>query len=259
MPTPQRIRDAALAKRKRTCVVCGTVFYVKKSSQVGRTCSKEHHRIHLSRLKTGTKQSPETIAKRSRSLEKAWADPGRRERWRSAVGDGIRRWHEDEDNARSFANRSSKRMKERHADPEWQKTRNNRSSRTMKENWAKHRDLFVTQACERYARGIGIASKESIQRKNQASKWIMKRAQEALHAETDYDAVFSRVQERFRNELPYDVEVHGDYTDYSRIIGEKVVNSIECRTIADGFLARAIPRFSSEWQENKGNASVHPH
>lgn len=207
--------------------------------------------MHQSTLSSGRIQSQETIRKRSESLRAARADPDRNARWNAAVAAGIRRWHADEDNARAFAKRGSDRMKRLHADPEWQKIRDERSTRTMKANWDKHRDAYVRAACEKYARGVGINTEESERRRVAAARWIMKRSVEALHDETDYDEVFTQVQHRLRAEMPYDELVHGDYRDYSRELGTKVVNSAECRAIADAFMSLAITRFSAEWQAAK--------
>ncbi len=251
MPTPDHIRQASLAKRRRVCVVCGATFHVKSADRIGRACSPEHLRVHRSRIAEGRTQSIETRRKRSESLRNARADPERNARWTAAAAEGSRRWHADDDNATAFAQSSSERMKRRHADPDWQKVRDERSSRTMKANWDKHRDAYVRAACDRYARGVGINTAESERRKVLAARWIMKHAQDALHTETDYDEVFARVQRQLRTETPYHEATHGDYQDYSRALGTRVANSPECREIADGFLSEAIPRFAAEWKAAK--------
>lgn len=256
MPTPDHIRQASLAKRRRVCVICDKEFHVKSADRVGRTCSKEHQRIHISRIQKGRKQSPETITKRSESIRAVWADPEKRSSWKEATTEGIRRWHENEVNARIFAKRSSERMKRRHADPEWQKVHKERSSRTMRANWAKYRNEYVAAACRRYEQGIGINSEDSIKKKNAACTWILKQAQAALHTETNYDAVFTEVQRQLRASMPYDPIVHGDHNEYSRLLGKKVVDSAECREIADGFLATAIPKYAAEWRTSRAMADV---
>jgi hypothetical protein len=147
-------------------------------------------------------------------------------------------------------------MKRRHTDPEFQERRDARSSRTMKANWEKHRNTFTAQSIERYQRmaaeGSGICSDDSEARKRLAAKWIMKRAQEALHTETDYNEVYAMVQARLRREMPYDGPAESaDYYEYCSKLGRAVTLSPECREIADSFLAEAIPRFAAEWRKHK--------
>jgi hypothetical protein len=254
MPTPERIKAASLEKRRRICVICGTVFLVKKTSDVGKTCSKPCHSTHNAKVRTGRKQSAETIARRSQSLRAARADPERNAAWNAAVAKGIAAWHDNPANAAEFAKRASDRMKLRHQEPDFQKRRDERSSRTMKATWKKNRDKFIAQAVSRYLRhrenGQGLWDSETIARKNEAAQWIMKRAQEAMHAETEYNAVFAEVQEQLRRETPYDgPQGAGDYLEYCQKIGTATVNDPRCRAIADAFMSEAIPRFSAEWRK----------
>jgi hypothetical protein len=247
--TPDRVKEASRKKRERTCVICGAQFLVKKSSHKGATCSKPCLSEYWRRAKTGLEQSKATKAKRSQALKAFRADPDRNAKWTEAAAAGAAKWHSAPDNAEAFAKRSSDRMKRRHADPDWQKVRDERSSRTMKANWERHRDSFVASSVERYARGEGFNSEEAKQKKAEANKWIMTKAQEALHSETDIDVVFMEVQERLRREMPYDGPLEtSDYYDYLKKLGTAVANSQEIRGLADTFMAEAIPRFAAQWQ-----------
>jgi len=150
-------------------------------------------------------------------------------------------------------------MKRRHADPEWQKVRDKRSSATMKTTWETRREQFTVQAAERYLRheeaGTGINSPDAKRRKAIAVQWIMKKAQEAFHAETEYNAVYAEVQARLRREMPYDGPQEGsDYMDYLQMLGRAVTCSPECRTIADTFLSEAISRFAKAWNARRDSA-----
>lgn len=202
------------------------------------------------------KVSPETRAKQSAAMKRKYANPEFAARHAETMRKVISEWHSDPKNAAAFAKRSSERMKRRHADPEWQKVRNARSSRVMKQNWENNRDLFVQQSIDRYQRmketGTGIVSEQAESRKRKANAWIMKKASRALHSETNYNEVYAEVQERIRNEQPFDPK--GDYYEYLKWLGSQVVNSPECRQIADTFLSKAIPRFAKEWQQRKGSA-----
>lgn len=253
MPTPQWIKDRAREARKRTCVICGAEHFVKKSSHAGKTCSGKCLSALKAQLRTGQKTSAETKSKLSAAIKRKYEDPAFAEKQQKATREAQKRWHDDPENAASFARRSSERMKRRHADPKWQKVRDERSSRVMKANWEKHRDTFVRQAIDRYARmkdeGTGIVSEQSEAKKRKAAKWIMKRASDAMHAETDYNETYAEVQARIRRERPF--EPGGDYYEYCKWLGAEVVNSPECREIADSFMSEAIPRFAAEWQQKK--------
>ena len=253
MPAPQWIRERALKARQRTCVICGTEFVVKKSSHAGKTCSVPCRKKLMSQNAKARRASPEQRAKLSLTMKEKYKDPAYAKRHKDATRSAQKKWHADPENAAAFAKRSSDRMKQRHADPEWQKVRNERSSRVMKENWEKYRDTFTQHSAERYQQmlktGSGLLSEEAEERKRAAAKWIMKRANDALHEETDYNEVYARVQARIRAEQPFDGE--GDYYTYCRWLGREVVNSPECRQVADEYMSEAIPRFSALWRERK--------
>lgn len=256
MPTPDHIRQESLRKRARLCTICGSAFVVRKADRKGSSCSPACLAILRRQNASGRPQSAETIAKRAAANREAWADSKANEVRRLAISTGVKAWHAEPSNAERFAKRSSDRMKALHADPDWQKIRDKRSSVVMKQNWQKHRDLFVQQAIERFHKsaleGSGLNSDESKKLSAQAAKWIFKRAQAALHSETDYDAIFTEVQARLRRERPFDGDESGaDYFDYLRQLCRDVVMSPECRILSDTFMASAIPRFSDEWQRNK--------
>lgn len=260
MPTPEWVKEASRQKRTRTCEICGASFLVRSTDRVGRTCSRPCLSKYVSNMKAGTKQSAETIAKRVEAIKAVRADPERNAQWNAAARDAIVRWHQDPKNAAAFARRSSERMKRRHQDPEFQKRRDERSSRTMKANWERMRDRFIEAAVERSVRdqelGLGLWSAEAVGRKNEASQWILKKANEALRLETDYNATYAEVQARLRREMPYDGPQDGsEYMDYLQKLGRAVVMSPECREIADSFLSEAIPRFGKAWQERKSRAA----
>lgn len=239
-------------KRERVCVICDTTFHAKRAGHKGLTCSVECRSILQSKNASGRSASDETRKKQSDSARLMHSDPEWREQWLVRQREWQVEWHKDPKNAADFAQRSSERMKKRHQDPEWQKVRNARSSRVMKENWAQYREEYTQRAAEQYQQmerdGTGLLSEKALERKLQATKWIMKRANEALHSETEYNEVYAAVQARIRIEQPFE---EGDYIDYCRWLGTQVVNSPECREIADGFLSGAIPRFAAQWQNKK--------
>lgn len=255
MPTPERIKAASREKRQRVCVICGTHFMVRAVGRVGKSCSAPCLSELRARLKRGTKQSAETVAKRSNSLKAVRSDPERNAKWTDAATQGLRRWHADPANAEAFATLSSERMKRRHTDPEWQKVRDARSSRTLKAVWETHREQFIAASIDRYARGIGLNSEEANAKRDEAHRWIMKKAQEALHTETDYNLVFADAQARLRREMPYDGPLEGsDYMEYLGKIGRATASSPECRQLSDTFMSEALPRFAAEWRRRKAVA-----
>lgn len=206
--------------------------------------------------KPGYKQSPETIAKRVASLKRfREQNPESEAARKRAVEEARVRWHADPKNAAAFAARSSERMKRRHADPEWQKVRDARSSRVGKEVWARNREHMTALSVERYAsmasEGTGLCSNESEAKRDAAGRWIMTRAQEAMRAETDYDAKYTEAQARVRAERPYLAAEWPDYIDYCSWCGTQTVNDPELRAIADAYLSQAIPRFAAEWRKTK--------
>jgi len=252
MPTPEWVKAASLAKRQRVCRVCGAEFVVRSADRVGATCSKVCQSKLNSDRQKGRKQSPETIAKRTAAIM-AWraANPEKDAERQAKCASKLR----DHTQTAEFASRSSERMARRHTDPDWQKIRNARSSRVMLQNWEKHRDRYVSSIAARHMRdmqnGTGMQSSEAKVRKVEAARWIMKRAQEALRSETEYSAVFGRMLENLRNEFPYNGPGGDDYYEYLQKLCKSVVSSTDCRSIADPFLAAAIPRFASEWREMK--------
>ena len=260
MPTPERVKLASLEKRKRICTICEAHFIVRSVDRKGVACSKDCLRKSMALRQKGHKQSPETIAKRSQAMKAVRADPERRAAWHAATAAAIKKWHTDPANAAAFAKRSSERMKRRHTDPDFQKRRDERSSRVMSANWQRHRESFIQQSIDRYERmaseGTGLLSEEAKAKKAVANKWILKQAQAALHTETDYDVTYTEVQARLRMERPYDGPQEGsDYLEYLQWLGRSVVNSPECRAIADDFLSRAIPHFAAEWNTRKKQAA----
>jgi hypothetical protein len=243
------------AARQRDCIICGASFTLRKAGSPAKTCSETCRSELQASVQSGRKHSPETIAKRAAAVKAALADPEVRKRQTEATRAARARWLANPDNAARFAHEASERMKRRHADPEWQTVRDARSSRVMKGNWEKHRDAFTAISVERYARGEGIASEEAKARKAVASKWIMKRAQEALHAETDYNLVYAEVQAELRNAHPYDPNTD-DYYEYCKKLGTLVVSDPRCMSIANSFLATAIPHYAAEWQKRKATATA---
>lgn len=252
MPTPERIKLASLAKRKRICTVCGAHFIVAKADRKGAACGPVCLSEVQRRNRLGKKATVETKAKMSAS-QKAFmaANPAIAKR-RVDIGRAALKhlWAED---AEALARASSERMKARHKDPDFQQRRDERSSRVMKDNWKKHRELFVQQSKDRYKSGItGLNEGEAADKRDAASKWIMKKAQEALHTETDFDDVFTAEHNRLRREMPYDGPKEGsDYMEYLGKLARAVNASPKVRAIADTFMREAIPRFAEEWQAQK--------
>ncbi len=253
MPTPEWKREESRRKRQRTCAVCGTEFLVRSVDRQGATCSKQCLSKHLSQKQTGRVQSEESRAKRSATMKTLRADPEANARWSAAAHAGIKRYLADPDNFAAFSARASDQMRKLHTDPEFQQRRNERSSRVMKQNWVKYREKFTQDAIEKYARGEACNSEEAKANKAKAAKWIMKKAQEALHTETDYDERYAEIQAQLRREMPYDGPLEtSDYYDYLQKLGKATVNHPELRELADTFMSEAIPRFAAAWHERKG-------
>ena len=245
---------------KRNCIHCGVEFKIegkRPSKCVRKTCSPACHKAILIKSSTGRTQSPETIAKRKSSIKAFRAANPEAEVMRKArAAEKLALWRSDPANAAAISKRSSDHMKRLHADPDFQERRNARSSQTMKRMWLLRREHMLDLVMQNHARMLatetGICGTDSVARKNAASKWIMTKAMEALHIETDYDAVFAAELDRLRREMPYDGPQDGsDYQDYCSKIGTAVTKSPACRGIADPFMSEAIPRFSKEWQARK--------
>lgn len=247
-------------KRQRVCTVCNKQFEVKRAGREGVTCSQGCLSAFRRKLAAGRTQSNETKVKRADSLRAAWSDPEKRELWSSAAREGLEEWHSDPSNAAKHSHRSSQRMTRLHQNPEFQERRNARSSRVMTENWERYRDDFTEYARARYRKmvegGTGIMSDESKRRRAEAGSWIMTKAQEALHSETKYNEMFKEVQARLREMNPFCGDADSrDYYDYCKKLGKLVVNSPECRAIADAFMSEAIPRFSREWNARRATTN----
>ena len=259
MPTPQWIKERSLEARLRTCVICENEFFAKKSSHVGKTCSTECLKALMVKNATGRKASAETRAKMRASHKLLNKDQEYKKRRMSAAIKGIRNWHADPKNAEKFSKIASERMKKFHQDPEYLKRKSERSSRVMKETWSKHRELFISQAIERYERmkknGTGILSEDAKKASAKANKWIMRNAMDALHNETNYNEVYAQVQARLRKEVPF---IPGnDYYEYLRWLGMEVTQSHECREIADAFIPQALSKFAKEWRDKNKNTPRH--
>lgn len=202
--------------------------------------------------KTRKPRSAEANAKAAATMRAKFADPVYRELHREKSAAATKKWHSDPDNAAKFAQRSSERMKKRHAEGNWKAEggRSGISSRAIKRTLDAHKDMFRQIAKDRYAAGIGLNSEESKAKKAAANKWIMKAAKDALHTETNYNQLFAEVHNRLRREMPYDgPSDSADYYEYIKKLGTATVNSPECRRCADEFMSLAIPRFAKEWRE----------
>ncbi len=254
MPTPQWIRDRSLERRKRTCQICGTEFYAKNASMIGATCSKPCFIERNRRIRIGHKHTDETKAKMAAS-QAAFrkANPAADAARQAKCAAKLRAFTQTPE----FAAMSSERMKKRHADPDWQPIRDARSSQVMRANWLKHRDSYTAAIRERYDRYLaidrGIGSTEAERRKREAAKWIMKRAQADLHADTEFDELWVEVLAEKRALHPYDGPLGtADYHEYCKRIGKLVTQDQRIRELADRFMAKAIPRAAAAWQDMKG-------
>jgi len=250
MATPEHVRAASQKKRERVCKICGEIFIVRSADRIGLTCSKPCLSKRIAADGKGRKQSQRTKDKRSATLKKIRSDPVRNTEWAASAADGVRKWHQNPDNARIASQRSSDRMKSLHSDPEFQKRRDERSSQTMKATWLTNREAFTAMAIDRYANGIGLNSKEANSRRDCAWKWILTKAQEALRAETEFNEIFADIQERIRRENPFiETGNEADYFSYLKWLGSEVTKSAELHAISDPFMSEAIPRFARAWKE----------
>jgi len=199
-------------------------------------------------------RSAEANARAAASLRARFADPEYRKQHQEKSKAGRQKWLSIPENAAAHAMRSSERMKKRHAEGNWKAEggRSGISSRAIKKVLETHKEMYRQLATDRYAAGVGINSEESKAAKANASKWIMKAANDALHSETNYNDVYREVHLRLRREMPYDgPSDSADYYEYCKKLGTAVVSSPECREVADSFMRTAIPRFAKEWQERK--------
>jgi len=210
----------------------------------------------VSEKKQRKPRSAEANAKAAATLRARFADPEYRERHRQISKAAREKWLSIPENAAAFAAQSSERMKKRHAEGNWKAEggRSGLSSRSIKKALETHKEMYRQLAKDRYAAGIGLNSEESKAAKAAASKWIMKAANDALRAETNYNDAYREAHLRLRREMPYDGPSDcADYYDYCKKLGTAGVNSPECRKIADEFMVLAIPRFAKKWQERKNN------
>jgi len=245
-------REESCKKRERTCVICGAQFLVAKADRKGASCSKLCLSEINRRRQLGKKESEETKAKRIATLKIIRNDPERKVKWDAAVAAGVRKHMADPSNRAAASARSSAHMRKMHTDPEFQKRRDERSSNVMKAVWVNHREKLTQLAVERYTRGEACNSEEGKKNKAIANKWIMKKAQEALHLETDYDERYADIQAQLRREMPYDGPLNNsDYFDYLRKLGQAVVKHPDLRKLQDEFMKKAIPRFSAEWLKKR--------
>jgi len=201
-------------------------------------------------------RSAEANAKMAATMRAKFDDPEYRAMHKARSAAANKKWHSDPENAAKFAERSSERMKKRHAEGNWKADggRSGISSRGIKKALEIHKEMYRQMAKDRYAAGLGINSEESKAAKAAASKWIMKAAKDALHAETNYNELYQEAHIRLRREMPYDGPSDGaDYHEYIKKLGTATVNSPECRKAADDFMALAIPMFAKKWQGMKSN------
>jgi hypothetical protein len=248
MPT----REESRKKRERICVICGAQFLVAKTDRKGASCSRPCLSKMLRQRQLGKKASEETKAKRSVAVKTVRNDPERKAEWDAAIRAGIMKHLADPNNRAAASARSSAHMRKMHTDPEFQKRRDERSSNVMKAVWVNHREKLTQLAVERYARGEACNSEEGRHNSAIAAKWIMKKAQEALRVETDYNERYAEIQARLRREMPYDGPLDSsDYYDYLRKLGKAVTSHPELRKLSDAFIREAIPRFSAEWLKKR--------
>lgn len=249
MPTPEWIKEASRQKRKRVCEVCGAEFMVKNVSVKGVACSAPCLSEVRARRSLGRKASPETRAKQSRGIKAYYRSPEGREH-KTASAERLKALRNAPAMAEKLAAQASDRMKRLHADPEWRAVRDERSSRTMKRNWETHRERFTEYARLRYQEPGGLNTPDANAKRDAAWRWILTKAQAAMHAETNYDETFARVQDVLRRENPY-LPGSEDYYDYLKTLGTAVASHPDCRAIADSFMSDAIPRFAAEWKRRK--------
>ena len=248
-------REESLKKRERVCVICGAQFLVAKTSSKGASCSKPCFSEIIRQKQLGKKASEETKAKRSATLKKVRNDPERKAEWDAAAAAGIKKHMADPSNRVAASARSSARMRKMHTDPEFQKRRNERSSNVMKAVWVNHREKLTRLAVERYARGEACNSEEGRNNSSIATKWIMKKANEALRLETDYNERYAEIQARLRREMPYNGPLDSsDYYDYLKKLGTAVTSHPELCKLHNDFMVQAIPRFSAEWIKRRRTA-----
>jgi hypothetical protein len=235
-------------REDRTCAGCATSFSAR-ADQPTRYCSK-------SCAGRARRASPETRAKMAAKAAARWTDPAYKARLSASISAS---WQEkmatDPEFRRACSERSSAMMTRlHHEDPAFQARRSVRSREVMTRLWAdpEIRARFEAQAAAKYAAGIGVSSEIGKRNKAAANKWILKRANAELRADTEYNALFRDTQARLRLERPYDgPQTPSDYNAYLADLCREVVNSPEMRALQDAFMAKAIPRCAAEWNRLK--------
>lgn len=123
-----------------------------------------------------------------------------------------------------------------------------RVERAIKGNRTSEARAAALRRYENFAAAkIGICSDEQRAITASIGRWVLKKAQEALHAETDFDEVFTAVQDELRRDMPYDGLLGtSDYFDYLKKLGSRTASDRRVREIADAFMKHTIPRFHEE-------------
>lgn len=134
--------------------------------------------------------------------------------------------------------------------PDWEEKRIKAAQK------ATQTDEYRTGAFERYARMLetetGICAPEIRLATAYRAKWIMKKAQEELHCNTDFNVLFADVQYQLRLEMPYDGPLGcADYFDYCRKLGVAVTRDPRIRALADSFMSEALSRLSAQWKTER--------
>lgn len=240
--------------RQKVCIECGGAFEDQSRKNIRKTCSDTclaNNRIAALKSRDVT---DETRSKMSRAQKALNEDADWKNARVAAAGDGIRAHLTIPENREAWAKRGSDRLKRLHRDPEFRKMRSKVSREIMLRNWEKHRDRYVAATKRRYLNGEGISSEHGRKNRDRAWKWIMTKAQEALHGETNFDALFALTQARLREEHPFEGQ-HGtpDHHEYLRWLGHQVTSDPEIRSLADGFMSRRIPEIVAEWKERRRN------
>lgn len=242
--------EQRLRKRQRVCVSCGAEFLAVSAKSPAKHCSKDcryERAIHMERRKRVCIECGNEFVGPPPSVPQNYCSTPCRMKAQSRNRTGWKQTTEtiEKRRASTLANL---------ADPEY-KARWLKSVRDGMAKWMENPDNAASFSATRSATVKAYYQDTERSAAHRAMmSWIMKAAAKALRTETNYVELFTEALARLRGEHPFNGQIPSeDYYEYCRMIGTMVVNSPECRTLADSFMTTALPRFTAEWQAAKAS------
>lgn len=255
MPVGPAKRAEILAKRQRTCAICGVDFVAKRTgagSYCSKECNQERNRrwqqANSERARQGWKKVCPTCGKEHMGVNAHSQGYCSRECYQVVLNAAhIGRKQGEEEKARRT--KAVRAFYAANPDAEKKRIENARA--------ATQTDEYRAKALERYEAmlkdGRGICSDEVRAFTASRAKWIMLKVREEMEADTGFIELWKVTRERIMREMPYDGP--GDWADhnaYMRKVGKKMTADPALRALQDGFCREAIPRWSKAFDEQVG-------